>query len=171
MKKWIVTGIIFVAGIAIVALANNGPQNITIQNTSEVIMPEHGLSMRSLGSWQTNTTYGQGTIVKNNNRAYWAVSGGTSSTTITTGPTNVINDQVEGSTTWRVFNPSKRKGGIVVNDSTNVVYVSLGYPAKANKGIRLNANGGALTLPTGYDGSVHAIATMQEDHVIAVQEW
>ena len=39
----------------------------------------------------------------------------------------------------------------IVNDSVNVVYVTLGTPAAINSGIRLNASGGSLVLGLGTD--------------------
>lgn len=45
----------------------------------------------------------------------------------------------------------------ITNDSTNIVYLALGATAEANKGIRLNANGGSYTTSS-YDGEVRAIA-------------
>lgn len=48
---------------------------------------------------------------------------------------------------------------ILGNDhATQVIYLSLGGTAEANKGIRLNAAGGQVNLE-GYTGAVSAIAT------------
>lgn len=54
--------------------------------------------------------------------------------------------------------------GIIVNDSTNVVYLSFGdTPAVASSGIRLNASGGSIVFGLGtdipYTGAVYAIAS------------
>lgn len=54
-----------------------------------------------------------------------------------------------------------RNGFIIVNDSTNVVYLSLGAAAAvANSGIRLNANGGAFQIDGGslWTGVIRGIA-------------
>lgn len=43
----------------------------------------------------------------------------------------------------------------IVNDSNEAIYISYGLPAEMNKGIRLNATGGALFL---YGPSVPKVA-------------
>ena len=53
-----------------------------------------------------------------------------------------------------------RKFAILVNDSDETIYVSLGATAEMNKGIRLNANGGALEINVNnnlYTGIISAI--------------
>lgn len=53
---------------------------------------------------------------------------------------------------------------VIVNDSSNVVYLALNgnAPAELNKGIRLNASGGAYEIMAGeanlYYGAIRAIA-------------
>ncbi len=54
---------------------------------------------------------------------------------------------------------SGRKLLILVNDSDEPIYVSLGATATLNNGIRLNASGGALALDNPiYKGVVNAIS-------------
>jgi hypothetical protein len=54
---------------------------------------------------------------------------------------------------------SSRKLLILVNDSDEAIYVSLGATATLNNGIRLNASGGALALDNPiFKGVVNAIS-------------
>jgi len=41
---------------------------------------------------------------------------------------------------------ASRKVAIITNDSDTVVYLAIGVAAQANKGIRLNANGGTIVI-------------------------
>jgi hypothetical protein len=41
---------------------------------------------------------------------------------------------------------ASRKVAVIVNDSDTVVYLAIGQAAQANKGIRLNANGGVIII-------------------------
>lgn len=54
-----------------------------------------------------------------------------------------------------------RKYAIFVNDSANVIYLSLSGTAVINEGIRLNASGGAFEVNSTnlYQGAISAIAT------------
>jgi hypothetical protein len=52
---------------------------------------------------------------------------------------------------------SDRLSIIVVNDSTSILYVFKGSPAEMNKGIRLNAGGGAIVV-FDYTGIITAIS-------------
>ena len=53
---------------------------------------------------------------------------------------------------------------LLVNDSDTVIYLAIGAPAELNKGIRLNANGGAFEMIRDIGGNwspqaVNAIST------------
>ncbi|MCP3684461.1 MAG: hypothetical protein GY861_17490 [bacterium] len=50
-----------------------------------------------------------------------------------------------------------RKFLILVNDSDEVIYISLSATAAMNEGVRLNANGGTLIIGEEYNGPVSAI--------------
>lgn len=65
-----------------------------------------------------------------------------------------------GTSSTQVLAPnSGRKLLILVNDSDEPIYVSLGATATLNNGIRLNASGGALALDNPiYKGVVNAIS-------------
>lgn len=60
-----------------------------------------------------------------------------------------------------------RKWASIVNDSDNVVYLSLGGTAVLNEGIRLNSNGGSFVISATnlYTGAVNAIATVAGSNV------
>lgn len=53
-----------------------------------------------------------------------------------------------------------RMFAVFTNDSANIIYLCLGTPAVANRGIRLNANGGQYIIDQTrlYTGQVTAIA-------------
>lgn len=55
---------------------------------------------------------------------------------------------------------SARMFAVFTNDSANVIYLCLGTPAVANRGIRLSANGGQYIIDQTrlYTGQVTAIA-------------
>ena len=66
----------------------------------------------------------------------------------------------------------ERRGLILVNDSSNVIYLAFGVPAEIGKGIRLNPNGGSFTM-TGTSFSndaVFGIATGAGSN-LAIQEF
>lgn len=76
------------------------------------------------------------------------------SKTATNGATTV------GSSTTQVLAANGgRIGASFVNDSDEVIYLAFGASAVANQGIRLNASGGAYTMPRDsiYTGSINAI--------------
>lgn len=52
----------------------------------------------------------------------------------------------------------------ITNDSANVVYLSLGGVAVAGQGIRLNANGGSVTIAE-YTGQINARAATADSQV------
>lgn len=55
----------------------------------------------------------------------------------------------------------QRLYALLVNDSDSIAYLSLGVPAVANSGIRLNANGGSYEINTTnlWQGRIYAIST------------
>lgn len=71
------------------------------------------------------------------------------------------NITVGATTTVALAAVSGRKYAILVNDSNETIYLSLGTDAVLNKGIRLNANGGAYEIlgKTPYRGAVNAICS------------
>jgi hypothetical protein len=70
-----------------------------------------------------------------------------------------FNVSVGTSSTQVLAANSNRKLLILVNDSDEPIYVSLGATASLNNGIRLNASGGALALDNPiFKGVVNAIS-------------
>lgn len=70
-----------------------------------------------------------------------------------------FNVSIGTSSTQVLAANSSRKLLILVNDSEEPIYVSLGATATLNNGIRLNASGGALALDNPiYKGVVNAIS-------------
>lgn len=67
-----------------------------------------------------------------------------------------------GATSTSVLSANNsRSGAIFVNDSDETIYLSLGGTAVLNKGVRLNATGGAFTIDPSFMfvGPVTAICT------------
>lgn len=56
---------------------------------------------------------------------------------------------------------SNRNSAVLVNDGSNIVYLSLGTTAVANQGIRLNASGGSYEINTEnlYVGVINGITS------------
>lgn len=56
---------------------------------------------------------------------------------------------------------AQRQYLLLINDSDTVIYLKLGAAAAANKGIRLNANGGSLEMSglmgNNYQGAINGI--------------
>jgi len=110
-------------------------------------------------------------IIANNGIKYFASSGtGTNAdpyipkTSTAIGAEEVssianFNVSIGTSSTQVLAANSNRKLLILVNDSDEAIYVSLGATATLNNGIRLNASGGALALDNPiYKGVVNAIS-------------
>lgn len=67
-----------------------------------------------------------------------------------------------------------RRSLMIVNDSTNIVYLMPGRTAVVNQGIRLNASGGFLSdspdsLGYMFKGEWHAVATGGTTNVTVVE--
>ena len=77
-----------------------------------------------------------------------------------------------GNTSTQVLaaNPN-RKYAAIVNDSSEVVYLGLGSPAVINKGIRLNARGGAfeITAVNLFCGAIYGIAATASNNLTVVE--
>ncbi len=59
-----------------------------------------------------------------------------------------------------VPNNPERRYCLLVNDSDSTAYISLGIPAVANQGIRINANGGSyeINLTNPFSGQIYAVS-------------
>ncbi|MBA7676742.1 hypothetical protein ES703_84986 [subsurface metagenome] len=67
-------------------------------------------------------------------------------------------------------NPS-RKYALLVNDGIDDIYLGMGIPAVANRGIRVNNGGGSyeINLMNPWHGSIHAMSAGTPD--LLIQEW
>ncbi|GAI07926.1 unnamed protein product [marine sediment metagenome] len=89
-------------------------------------------------------------------------------------PTKAV-DLVKPLSTTQVMvldkNPA-RVYALFVNDGAELVYLGLGIPAIANRGPRLNANGGSyeINFTNPWHGSVSAIAKAGTPN-LTIQEW
>lgn len=131
-----------VAGAAFIAWP---PQSMDVTTTSKMILPPVGLDPSDLGSWTTATAYVYGDFVTNGNSRlmYWCTVAGTSTNVASGGPTHTDGDATDGPVTWRHI-VKERNQLIIVNDGSFPLYLGFGHAAEANKGIRLNANGGTF---------------------------
>lgn len=124
-------------------------------------------------AWETNTAYVYGDYVSWSNREYWCVSAGTSKTTYATAPTATDGDDTnDAPIVWRYIHP-RRSQVYIVNDGTAPVYLSFKTAATASSGIRLNANGGAFSSPSGSDcpqGAIYAISEAGSTNTLLIQE-
>lgn len=66
----------------------------------------------------------------------------------------------------------QRNYALLVNDSDSVAYISLGIPAAANTGIRLNANGGSYEINAInlFKGAIYGLSTAATKKLM-VTEW
>lgn len=66
-----------------------------------------------------------------------------------------------------------RRYALFINDSDTTVYLSLGTPAVLNKGIRLNANGGAYEMLSGrgslYKGDIYVITSAAGKSILVTE--
>lgn len=83
-----------------------------------------------------------------------------------------LSDDVSNSS-QEIARPNKhRTSCTITNDSAVVIYLQLGRDAVANKGIRLNASGGAYEINKSnpWKGSVYAIAASAGSNRLCVTE-
>jgi hypothetical protein len=156
-KIWVVA-----LGLALSGAALAGPPAAdTLTDTSKKIIPQQGIS--SAPAWTADTSYAQGEIVRNAGHFYMAVNSGASTNA---GPTHALatpSDVAYDGITWRVFDPKKRDGLLVVNTGTNTLSVSLGSPAVAGAGAVLapaadaGSGGGSLIIDKSYQGAVYVV--------------
>ena len=67
-------------------------------------------------------------------------------------------------------NPA-RQYALLVNDGTDDIYLGMGIPATANRGIRLNAGGGSyeINLTNPWHGEIYAVSAGTP--ALLIQEW
>lgn len=110
-------------------------------------------------------------FVFNVNHKTEAPLGASNAPTILKTATNT-NVSVLTSSTTILANRTSRSHAVIINDGTNIVYLALGATAVANKGIRLNANGGAYEINDQnlFIGAINGIAVGGTSNVTVVEE-
>jgi len=84
--------------------------------------------------------------------------------------TSAITGPTIGTTSTQVLAAnSNRIQAILTNDSDEVIYVAKGVAAQLNKGIRLNAQGGSITI-TNFKGAINAICTSGNKKLCVAEE-
>lgn len=130
-------------------------------------------TLRGSPAWVTNTAYAVGQQVTANGSVYVCTTAGTSHTS-GTGPSG-LGTATDGTVTWLRSMERPRRGLILVNDGSDVVYVRIGSAATAGVGARLNPNGGSIAYPVGgeacHQDSVWVITTTSASNNICVSEW
>ncbi len=65
-----------------------------------------------------------------------------------------------------------RTYALLVNDGDQIIYLGMGSPAVATRGIRLNAAGGAyeINLTNPFHGAIYAVAAAGTPDLL-IQEW
>ena len=78
---------------------------------------------------------------------------------------SVTQEQVLGSNPSRIY-------ALLVNDGTEDIYLGMGIPAVANRGIRLNKTGGSyeINLMNPWQGEIYAVAGAGAP-VLLIVEW
>jgi len=75
-------------------------------------------------------------------------------------------------TTTMVLEPNpRRSAAFIVNDSDTIIYLALGVVAVLNRGIRLNAAGGAFEINSTnlFKGVINAIASVTDKNLCVIE--
>jgi len=158
---------------------NYKPLQRSIGNASELIVPAvlGPSQVAALTAWAAGATYAVGDKVyvedaNGTKRGYWCISAGVA--TAAKQPTAEDGDDTtDSAVTWRRIR-GRRNQLIITNDSDTTIYLSFGYAAEGNKGIRLTARGGTFnaTQAMGYcpQGDVYGITNTGSSKVLCIQE-
>ena len=78
---------------------------------------------------------------------------------------SVTQERVLGDNPGRIY-------ALLVNDGTDDIYLGMGIPAVANRGIRLNNGGGnfEINLTNPWTGEIYAVAAAGTPALL-IQEW
>ena len=83
---------------------------------------------------------------------------------------NNFNVSIGTSSTQVLSANPNRKLLILVNDSDEPIYISLGATATLNNGVRLNKKGGSLTLDNPkYTGVINAICSIGGKNLVGIE--
>lgn len=168
VKSWLSATLAFaLAGSA--ALAGSGSVNIT--NTPVLILPMPG-SGRGMVEHVTGTVYSAGQYIRSGGRAYYCVTGGTSSNSaswkvLPGGDTDIT----DGTVVWRPCLATPRLGLVISNGSTNSAYLYVNGTGKSGAGARL-ATGERLQLDNNCPQSaIWAQSSMTNINEVLYLEW
>ena len=77
---------------------------------------------------------------------------------------SVTQQRILGKNPARVY-------ALLINDGADDIYLGMGIPATANRGIRLNASGGSyeINLTNPWQGEIYAVSAGTP--ALLVQEW
>jgi len=78
---------------------------------------------------------------------------------------SVTQERILGKNPTRVY-------ALLINDGTDDIYLGMGIPATANRGIRLNNGGGSyeINLMNPWQGEIYAVAAAGTPTLL-IQEW
>jgi len=151
MKRFLT---IFVSMFVTVIIGLAG-ESVTVGTSSVIILPKR--SKEKPPAWVGNTnTYAVGQYVSHKGRSYLVTVGGIATNLA---PVHNAGSVARDGVTYRYIKPGLRTTGIIVNDSTNVLYLAEnGEEAVLNAGIRLNALGGVYIAEEDNQDEVKGIA-------------
>jgi hypothetical protein len=144
------------------------PVSVSVTDASTLVIP--ACAPGTVATWVAGLVAAAGSVCRNaTGQLYWTVAGGTCGATALT---HESGDASDGGVTWRRLYQD-RSQLVLVNDSTVVIYLGIGFAAEANRGIRLNAGGGAMNfLEFGRvpECAIYAIGASAGPSVLGVQE-
>jgi len=146
------------------------PLAYTVSDSSVLVVPAISIPDNQVSAWAAGD-YLVGNKAKYNGNSYMCIGAGTA--LAGEEPTATDGDQVKGAVTWRYIRPVRNQL-IIINDSSEVIYLGFGVAAEANKGVRLSANGGTFnaTQALAYVPTcdIYAIAASSGSHNLCIQE-
>jgi len=145
------------------------PVAINVTDASTLVIP--ATAPATVVTWSGALAVSVGDVVRvSGGWLYWCVSAG--NTHAATEPSHESGDATDGSATMRRLYQDRNQL-VLVNDSAVVMYLGIGAAAEANKGIRLNANGGSMNfLEYGKvpECAIYAIGASAGPSVLGIQE-
>ena len=147
MKRSIVSAAVIAMAVSL-CLARV-PLAVDVGTTSVKILPERGFSSPVGIVWTNGIALGPGSLVQNQGRMYLVEDTIASATDEPVHLSGVTND-------FRYVSPSLRRAAYIQNMGATNLFLSIGSPAVANRGIYL-APGELLELP-GVQEAVYGVA-------------
>lgn len=166
MKKLLVLALMALMARTVIA----GSGGVSVGGTSLTVLGVAGTRALTHTAWATGTTYTAGEYVGNEGSVYLCLLGGTSSNV----SFNASGDVTDGTVVWRRCMTRPRAGFAISNDSTNNIYISFGYTAVVNQGVRLNLNGGSIVMSGDavWQGEVDVVSSSASTNSnVSTVEW